>query len=127
MNQRFDEDRAELEAHFAERIAAYIELGETPEQAEISAREKFGETEAVRRALRRRRVLHSPLIWALVSATGSLVMTYLSKHLLHQPVWISLMVPSFGYALYLLWGPKTKQVNKNGTCTLRALIQRRGR
>ena len=28
MNQRFDEDRAELEAHLAERIQAYIELGE---------------------------------------------------------------------------------------------------
>jgi hypothetical protein len=42
-----EEDRTELDAHLAERVQAYIELGETPEQAEISAREKFGETETV--------------------------------------------------------------------------------
>jgi len=51
-----DEDRAELEAHFQERVQAYIELGETPEQAEISAVAKFGEVEATLKELRRQRV-----------------------------------------------------------------------
>lgn len=65
-----DEDRLELEAHFAERVQAYIELGETPQQALISAREKFGETEMVVQELRQQRALRSPLV---VAALGALV------------------------------------------------------
>ncbi len=118
MNQRFDEDRAELEAHFAERVAAYIELGETPEQAKVSALKKFGETEVVMHGLRRQRVLNSSLLWALVCATGNLVMTYLSKHFLHQPLWISLMYSPLCYVLYLSWGPKSKKTGRHTTCKI---------
>lgn len=61
-NQQFrDEDRAELEGHFAERLQAYVELGETPEQAVLSARAKFGETEAVVRELHWQRIVRQPL------------------------------------------------------------------
>lgn len=60
-NQQFEEDRAELEAHFTERVKAYVELGETQEQAEASAREKFGSTEPVLRELRWQRALRHPL------------------------------------------------------------------
>jgi len=109
MNQRFDEDRAELEAHFAARVQAYIELGETPEQAKISALQKFGETEAVMRTLRRQRVLHSRVLWAVVCASGSLVITYLSKHYAHQEVWITSSIPSLCYALYFWKSPRTKR------------------
>lgn len=60
-NQRFEEDRAELEAHFAERVKAYLELGETQEQAEASAREKFGATEPVLRELLWQKTLRHPV------------------------------------------------------------------
>ena len=56
MNRRFDEDRAEMEAHFRERVRAYLELGESPEEAEASARRKFGDLEESLRAVRRHRV-----------------------------------------------------------------------
>jgi hypothetical protein len=109
MRQRFDEDRAELEAHFAERLQAYIELGETPEQAKISALKKFGETEAVMRKLQRQRVLNSPILWAVVCATGSLVIAYASKHFARQDAWISAMLPLLCFALYFWRIPRTKE------------------
>jgi hypothetical protein len=69
MNQKLlDEDRRELEAHFAERVQAYIELGETPEEALISAREKFGQTEAVVQELHQQRTMRSPLVVASLGA-----------------------------------------------------------
>jgi hypothetical protein len=67
-NQRFNEDQVELDAHFAERVQAYIELGETPQQAHISATEKFGETETVARELRQQKHLRSPLAVAFLGA-----------------------------------------------------------
>jgi hypothetical protein len=71
MRQKYtDEDRLELEAHFAERVQAYIELGETPEQALISARAKFGEHMPVLRELHRRRLLRHPLLVASSAAAG---------------------------------------------------------
>ncbi len=76
MNRRFDEDRAELEAHFAECVQAYRELGETPEQAAVSALQKFGEQEAVFQELKRQRqavhlrslvgILGLGLVWGVV-------------------------------------------------------------
>ena len=109
MNQRFDEDRAELEQHFADRVQAYIELGDTPEQARLAALEKFGETEAVMRQLRRRRATRSPLLWAAVCASSSIVIALVSKHAIHQSAWISSMLPSMVYAIYF-WNPRGRQV-----------------
>jgi hypothetical protein len=60
-NQRFDEDRAELEAHFAERVQVYVDLGQPLEQAQASAREKFGNPERYLQQLRLRRYLLRPL------------------------------------------------------------------
>lgn len=81
-----DEDKAELEAHFAERVQAYIELGETPEQALLSAREKFGETDQALQELKQQRARRHPVVigglaglcWLATAAvlhllTGSLV------------------------------------------------------
>lgn len=79
MKQQFNEDRAELEAHFYERVQAYVELGETPEQAKISAVAKFGETEVVLGQLRRRRARQSPVFWGAVFATGYILLTILGK------------------------------------------------
>ncbi|MBB6049407.1 permease prefix domain 1-containing protein [Armatimonas rosea] len=80
MRQRFrDEDKAELEAHLAERVQAYIELGETPEQAALSAREKFGETETVLRELRWQGLRRSPILWGLLCAGGYLLLVSLVK------------------------------------------------
>lgn len=73
-NQRFEEDRLELEAHFAERVQAYIELGETPEQALQSARAKFGERTPVLHALHRRRLLRHPVLVALSAGAGWLAL-----------------------------------------------------
>ncbi len=78
-NQRFEDDQAELEAHFAERVHAYLELGETPEQAQLSAREKFGETETVMRELRWQGLRRSPILWGLFSAGGYLLLVALVK------------------------------------------------
>lgn len=61
MKQHFDEDRAEIDAHFAERVQAYVELGETQAQAEASAREKFGEVEPIVRQLGWQRVRQHPM------------------------------------------------------------------
>lgn len=61
MNQQFEEDRAELEAHFQARVQAYIELGETPEQAVRSARQKFGEMQTTLEELKRQRYRQSLL------------------------------------------------------------------
>ncbi|WP_309709855.1 permease prefix domain 1-containing protein [Armatimonas sp.] len=61
-NQRFEDDQAELEAHFAERVQAYLELGETPEQAQLSAREKFGDLETLKRQLCWQRMRRHPVI-----------------------------------------------------------------
>ena len=108
MNQRFDEDRAELEAHFAERVQAYIELGETPEQAKISALQKFGETEMVRRKLRSQRILHSPLLWAIGCAATTVAIAYVSKHFLPQSAWTDSMFFT-GIALYFLRAPRAKR------------------
>lgn len=108
MNQRFDEDRAELEAHIADRVQAYIELGDTPEQARIAALAKFGETEVVLKQLHRQRIARSHLVWAGVCATGSIVLAYVSKHFPHQPGWIASMLPSLVYAVYF-WKPAKKE------------------
>jgi hypothetical protein len=68
LNER---DRSELEAHIAERVQAYIELGETPEQAALSAYKKFGVMETVLRQLRWQRALRAPLPTACVSLATS--------------------------------------------------------
>ena len=65
-----EEDRTELEAHFGERVQAYIELGETPEQALQSAHEKFGERAPVLRELQRRRWLRHPLFVVVSAGVG---------------------------------------------------------
>ena len=92
-NQKLlDEDRMELEAHFAERVQAYLELGESPKQALISAREKFGETERVLSELRWQGLRHSPILWGLVCASGYLLLvtcvkaswTYWALYLYYQ-------------------------------------------
>lgn len=108
MNQRFDENRAELEAHFKERVQAYIELGESPEQANISAREKFGETKAIVRELRSQAVLRSPIPWAIFCAMGYILFTAFTKSAWSGPAF------SFVYALYLWKGsqPKTGRRSK---------------
>jgi len=101
---RFDEDKAELEAHFAERVRAYVELGETPEQAALSAQEKFGETETVMRELRwqhRRRSFRSPIAGGLIFAAGFLLITALCKHIgLHHQDWADWLF-TLTYSLYL--------------------------
>lgn len=92
-NQRFrDEDRLELEAHFAERVQAYIELGETREQAERSAREKFGEPEHVLKELRHQRELRRPvalgalagLCWLATAAVFHLLTGWLVAPIVHE-------------------------------------------
>ena len=106
LKQRFDEDRAELEAHFAERVQAYVELGETPEQARASAREKFGETEAVMQELRWQRVVRSPITSGIVSAVGYLLVTVICKHAgINLSLWGS-AVFSMTYTLYLWKAPR---------------------
>ena len=75
----FNEDQAELEAHFTERVQAYIELGETTEQAIISARDKFGETEIVLRELRWQGLRRSPILWGLICAVGYLLLVTFIK------------------------------------------------
>lgn len=80
MNQRFDEDRAELEAHLAERVRAYVELGETPEQAALSAYEKFGDIRSELRKLLWRRRLRSPFATACVGfAVSATMMSLVSE------------------------------------------------
>jgi hypothetical protein len=76
-NQQRNEDQRELEAHFAERVQAYIELGETPEQAVLSARQKFGETEAVLKELQYQRRLRRPVTIGVLSGLSWLVITAL--------------------------------------------------
>jgi len=114
MNQRLEEDRAELEAHFAERVQAYIELGETPEQAKDSALKKFGQTETVIRKLRQQRILNSRILWAAVTAAGILMITYFGKRSAHQYGWINAMFPSLFYALFLWKGPRAKHCRSVG-------------
>jgi hypothetical protein len=66
MSQRLqDEDQVELDVHFAERVQAYLEIGETSEQAQISARQKFGEVKAVRRELLWRKALRHQVLVVL--------------------------------------------------------------
>ncbi|MBB6049406.1 permease prefix domain 1-containing protein [Armatimonas rosea] len=91
-NQRFNEDQVELEAHLAERIQAYVELGETPEQALVSAREKFGETEVVLKELRLQRNRRHPvaigalagLCWLAVAAVLHLLTGWLVTPIVHE-------------------------------------------
>jgi hypothetical protein len=97
-----DEDRLELEAHFAERVQAYIELGETPEQAALSAREKFGETEQVLQELRWQGLRRSPILWGLLCAGGYLLLVSLVK-----APWTSWMF--FSYYLLFVWQTTTKK------------------
>ena len=75
----FNEDQAELEAHFTERVQAYLELGETPEEALLSAQEKFGETERVLSELRWQRLRRSPILWGLICAGGYLLLVTFVK------------------------------------------------
>jgi hypothetical protein len=107
-NQQFEEDKFELEMHFQERVRAYVELGETPEQAELSAREKFGETEAVVRELRWQRVLRSPIFWGLICAAVYLLATVLVK-----APWVSVAF-FFSYALYLWRADRTPRRDLSG-------------
>jgi hypothetical protein len=90
-----DEDRLELEAHLAERVRAYIELGETPEQAAISARAKFGETERVLKELRWQQLRRSPILWGALSALGYVLLV----GVVHKP-WTLYTLFLF-YQLYL--------------------------
>ena len=73
MNQQYDEDKKELEAHFEARVQSYVELGESPEQAVASAREKFGETETLVRELSWQQWLRSPIIAAVVGLLGAIL------------------------------------------------------
>ncbi|WP_309709858.1 permease prefix domain 1-containing protein [Armatimonas sp.] len=103
MKQKFrDEDRAELEAHFAERMQAYVELGETPEQAQISAREKFGETERVLKELRWQGLRRSPILWGLICAGCYLLLVTCVK-----APWTYGML--FGYYQLYVWQTTTKK------------------
>ena len=90
MNQKLqDEDKAELEAHFSQRVHAYVELGESPEQALASARAKFGETEAVVRELHWQRTMRQPLkigMLAGVSWLGCAVVLHLLTGWMVAPV-----------------------------------------
>ena len=94
MRQRFNEDQAEVQAHFAERVQAYVELGETPEQAIVSAREKFGETRVVMRTLQRQRVWNSPIAWALACAVAQILAAALTHNFwissIFTVVWLSM-------------------------------------
>ena len=103
MKQQFKEDRAELEAHFADRVQAYVELGETPEQANLSAQEKFGETDTVMRKLRWQAVLRSPIAWGLVCATGYIFTTAFWKTAAVESLFL------LAYAVYLWRAPRTKK------------------
>jgi len=96
MRQRFSEDRVELEAHFADRVQSYIELGETPEQARISAAEKFGETESVVRELERRKLMQSPIVRAAIWAVGYMLLLFVFK-----AAWERTMLTSI-YAMYVV-------------------------
>ena len=103
MRQKFhDEDRAELEMHFAERVQAYIELGETPEQAQLSATEKFGETEQVLKTLHGQGLRRSPILWGLICAGGYLLLV----SQVHAP-WTYWMLFCY-YQLYV-WQTTTKK------------------
>ena len=87
MNQQFEEDRAELDAHLAERVRAYIELGETPEQAEVSAREKFGEVKTVVHALYWQRARRSPVAIGTLAGACWLALYLPLSILLHTALW----------------------------------------
>jgi hypothetical protein len=93
VNQRLlDEDRLELEAHFAERVQAYLELGETPEQALRSAQEKFGKAEGVLTELRLQREVRRPLMigglaglcWLATAAVLHLFTGWLVAPIVHE-------------------------------------------
>lgn len=91
-NQRFEEDQVELEAHFAERMQAYLELGETPDQALVSAREKFGETEALLKELKQQRARRHPvaigalagLCWLAMATVLHLLTGWLVAPIIHE-------------------------------------------
>jgi hypothetical protein len=91
--QKFlDGDRLEIEAHFAERVQAYVELGETPEQALQSAHEKFGETKVVLKELRLQRNLRRPVVigalaglcWLATAAALHLLTGWLVAPMIHE-------------------------------------------
>ncbi|MCX6365238.1 MAG: hypothetical protein NTX57_00795 [Armatimonadetes bacterium] len=83
-------------------MQAYLELGETPDQALVSAREKFGETEIVLRELRWQGLRRSPILWGLVCAGGYLLLVALVKA--PWTYWIL-----FGYYLLYVWQTTTKK------------------
>jgi hypothetical protein len=97
-NQQFNEDKAELDAHFEARVQSYIELGETPEQALISATKKFGATDSVARELWWRRVWRSPMTGGVVCAgLYFLVVAFVKAPWTHFSLY-------FFYAVYVwLW------------------------
>jgi hypothetical protein len=90
--KQLDEDTTELEAHFQERVHAYIELGETPEQAVLSARTKFGQTEAVARELHYQRRLRRPatigalagIAWLVTAAVLQQLTGWLVAPIVHE-------------------------------------------
>lgn len=61
MSRWFSQDRAELEAHFAERVQTYLDLGMSEEEANRLAQEKFGDLDSQLRALRYQRHVGTPL------------------------------------------------------------------
>lgn len=73
-NQQHSDDRAELEAHFAERVQAYRDMGMTSEEATRQAAEKFGSLASSLRQLRIQYYLIRPLkaVWSGI---------YLSAHM----------------------------------------------
>ena len=78
-DQKFrDEDQLELEAHFVARVQSYIELGETPEQALLSAREKFGAVETALREVGTQCRLRHPLVYTSVALLATVIYLPLS-------------------------------------------------
>ena len=102
-----ENDQAELEAHFAARVQSYIELGETQEQARVSATEKFGETEQVLKTLRWQQLRHHPILWGVLCAGGYLLLV--SR--VHAP-WTYGML--FCYYQLFVWQTTTKKQPASG-------------
>ena len=113
MNQRFEEDRAEIEAHFADRVNAYIELGETPEQAQLSALEKFGEKEIVIQQLRKQSILKSPTSWSVVCAVGIIVSALIGKHYFHFSASTNFMLTTLFYVVYFSRNTGSKRLRSS--------------
>lgn len=97
MNRRFDEDRAELEAHFTERIETYRDMGMPDEEATHLAQEKFGDLNHHLRQLRYQHYVARPLkairfalYWSVRSTFDSCVLC-----LIGAPIYwlVSLFMP----------------------------------